>query len=337
MTRRYGSDRGDGWFWNEQPPTSILGRVRRHGLAFVGVDASSGRRMRTVLVPRELRDGIREALDQVPDPEREATPSGTGTSGRRAGSAPGSGGPELRSDVRWALEDAFPGGVLEPLWFDDSWLANGWNDLRKALAGLRDVAVLYERPPLEPTDWSFVIDDEGDEEDFPAWEEPGWDDQERSYGIFFVGPEGEDFRFEFDSEFPDDEGRLQPVEGVGRIGWVVAVSAVGPFALLRVRSLDTEDGMVLPPDIEQRLFDDEGRPQSEALFLREMLDERENRALDDLRERIVEALATQDVATLSDEEVAVRLPWLEASEEVLVARGPESSISVEDALFFRWI
>jgi len=62
ITRRFGSDEDDGWFWNESPPTSVLGRVRVHGLAFVGRTELSGRLCRTVLVPRELRNELRTIL-----------------------------------------------------------------------------------------------------------------------------------------------------------------------------------------------------------------------------------------------------------------------------------
>jgi len=388
VTRRYGSDEGDGWFWDEEPPTSTLGRVRLHGLAFVGIDASSGRRMRTVLVPRELRDMLRAALAKRPDGEWEGLRAGTEASGRGTRGASPPSPHEPRPDVRRALEGAFPTGVIEPLWFEDAWLHDAWERLEEALARLPRARLLHRRPPLEATDWSLVIDDEDDygddleddeeevgdeggdrsargrpgredEEDeserisareeaewddeereserISAREEAEWDDEELSYGIFFVGPVGDGFRFDFDSEFPDEEGRLHPVKCVGHIGWTVAVSAVAPFALLRLRSLDIEDGVVLPPGIEPRMFDDRGRPQSEALFLREMLDASDAGELDDLRERIVEVLRDHGIATLSDEELTVGVPWLGASDEVLIATAPERRVSVEDGLFFRWI
>ncbi|MEE8524313.1 MAG: hypothetical protein V3T72_10315 [Thermoanaerobaculia bacterium] len=62
VTRRFGSDDEDGWFWNEDPPTSVLGRVRLHGLAYVGRLAVSGRSMRTVAIPREVREPLAVAL-----------------------------------------------------------------------------------------------------------------------------------------------------------------------------------------------------------------------------------------------------------------------------------
>ena len=61
VVRRFGRDDTDGWFWNEAPPTSILGRLRLHGLAFVGRSATAGRR--AVVVPRELREPLVAVLE----------------------------------------------------------------------------------------------------------------------------------------------------------------------------------------------------------------------------------------------------------------------------------
>jgi hypothetical protein len=66
----YGNDRADGWFWNESPPGSVLGRLRLHGLAFVGVLAGSGWADRTVALPRELVEPLRAALEAEPPRRR---------------------------------------------------------------------------------------------------------------------------------------------------------------------------------------------------------------------------------------------------------------------------
>jgi hypothetical protein len=58
LTRRFGSDSGDGWFWNERPPTSTLGRLRLHGLLFVGRAALGGKRWKVGVIPVELRDHL---------------------------------------------------------------------------------------------------------------------------------------------------------------------------------------------------------------------------------------------------------------------------------------
>ena len=98
VTRRFGSDREDGWFWNEQPPTSVLGRVRLHGLVFVGAPAH-GRRTRTVLVPRELRERLNEVL---------AATGETAEAGEAPDHVPA---PALRPDLIEALDAAFSDGL----------------------------------------------------------------------------------------------------------------------------------------------------------------------------------------------------------------------------------
>lgn len=320
VTRRFGPDRGDGWFWDENPPTSTLGRVRLHGLAFVGVDASSGRRMRTVLLPRELRERLREALAGAGEPGAVVAPP------RRVG-------PEPRPDVEVALEDAFPDGEVVPVWLEGSWMIDAWGTLKAELSQLPGASLLHEHSPHEAVGWS--VDLGFDDDETASWRDLNWGEPERSYGLFFLGPEGEGFRFEIESEFLDEEGRLYPTSGVGHVGWAVAVSAVAPFALLRVRSLDTEEGVPSLPDIETRFFDEAGRPQPEEAFHRETLTEREGEVLDALRERIVAVLKGRGIATLTEEEVTMPIPWLRASEEVFATPGPEGSLTVEDGLFFR--
>lgn len=55
LTRRFGSEDDDGWFWNETPPTSVMGRLRLYGLAFIGRTAVDGRLVRSMVIPKELR------------------------------------------------------------------------------------------------------------------------------------------------------------------------------------------------------------------------------------------------------------------------------------------
>ncbi len=55
LTKSFGSQEEDGFFWDEQPPTSTIGRVRLLGLAFVGRAAVGGRRYKVVVIPEDLR------------------------------------------------------------------------------------------------------------------------------------------------------------------------------------------------------------------------------------------------------------------------------------------
>lgn len=55
LTRRFGSQEGDGFWWDEQPPTSPIGQLRARCLLMVGRAALNGRRHRIAVVPAELR------------------------------------------------------------------------------------------------------------------------------------------------------------------------------------------------------------------------------------------------------------------------------------------
>jgi tetratricopeptide (TPR) repeat protein len=69
LTRRFGTEEGDGWWWADDPPTSILGQVRLAGLLFVGTVAINGRNYRVAVVPVELRPLLAEIL-ATPGPSR---------------------------------------------------------------------------------------------------------------------------------------------------------------------------------------------------------------------------------------------------------------------------
>ncbi|GIV85440.1 MAG: hypothetical protein KatS3mg052_2447 [Candidatus Roseilinea sp.] len=80
LTRDFGSMDGDGWFWDEQPPTSCLGELRRRALLFIGrtarvKDGKPGKRMfKVAVVPKDIRALLLNVLSEMPtDAEEEAT------------------------------------------------------------------------------------------------------------------------------------------------------------------------------------------------------------------------------------------------------------------------
>jgi len=60
--RRFGADDRDGWFWMEDAPTSVLGRLRLHSLVFVGKARVNRRRCRVAVVAEELREPLKVLL-----------------------------------------------------------------------------------------------------------------------------------------------------------------------------------------------------------------------------------------------------------------------------------
>lgn len=337
VARRFGSDDGDGWFWDEEPPASVLGGVRIHGLAFVGADRDA-RAARTVLVPRELREGLEHVLagtgTDVPETE---VPEGEYPEDTAA--------PDLRRELVDALSMAFPDGVVEPL-LDTFDMEVIEGEVRKELDGLEGAGLHYWRTLAGEESWhlpkGFDWEDpregeewEGEEDREDGDEMEGWE-PETSYALFFLSPRGEGFQFEIDGEFMDEEGGLYPTKGVGRIGWAVAVSGIVPYALLRITSIDTEDYFgPSRPDLQSRYTDTAGRPMGEDEVFRDMLGAEERGLLDELRLEIVRILESSGIPCLSEEELGTPLPWLEAAESVLVRRKEEARLTVEDALFFQ--
>jgi hypothetical protein len=326
LTRRFGGDDGDGWFWDEDPPTSTLGRVRLHGLAYVGVPAE-GRRMRTVLVPQELRNALGEALT---DETREALSEGAGGESRSLS--------EERSalgDLARALEDAYPDGVIDVVWEEDE-VDAPHDALRRSVADIPDAQLLYDSSEDGGAGPSWAQDDEDflDDGDDEFW---GWDDIQRSYRVFFVSPRGMGFEFPVEHEIVDEQGHEEIETGTGRVGLAVAVSYVGPFALLRVTSLETTgEGVISSPDIELRMFDEEGRPVPADRVLLEVLGEEERRRMEEVREALVNVLESSGHAVLGDEDLRRPVPELDAESNILVGVD-EGSLTVEDAFFFRYL
>jgi hypothetical protein len=74
LERELGTADEDGFRWDEEPPTSVVGRLRARGLCYVGRAALGDNprsRSRVVLVPVDLRAPLAEALARCPRPESE--------------------------------------------------------------------------------------------------------------------------------------------------------------------------------------------------------------------------------------------------------------------------
>lgn len=337
VTRVFGNDDDDGWFWSEEPPTSVLGRVRIHGLVFVGATRTA-HATRTVLVPRELRQGLEHALALAGADIREEGHRGEGH--RKDMTAP-----HLRPELVEALNAAFPAGIVEAVWhgFDLEAVEDG---LRSKLAGLEGASLLYRRTLEGDETWDppegFDLEDpaKGDEDEWRREEWGGEDelggyDPGRSYALFFLSPRGEGLQFEIQGDFMDEAGHVHPTKGVGRVGWVVAVSGLAPFALLRVTSLDAEERFGLSsPDIQSRYVDAAGMPMGEDEAFLDMLGPEGTALLDDLRRGIARALESLGITTLPEEELRQPVSWLVADETTLVGPEEETPLTVEDALFF---
>ena len=50
----------DGWFWVDEPPQTPLGRLRVRALLFIGRSNISGEDHTVAVIPKELREPLRE-------------------------------------------------------------------------------------------------------------------------------------------------------------------------------------------------------------------------------------------------------------------------------------
>jgi len=62
ITRKFGTEEGDGYYWENSPPTSPLGRLRLTCLVFVGRATVEGKRVRVAAVPADLRQVLHELI-----------------------------------------------------------------------------------------------------------------------------------------------------------------------------------------------------------------------------------------------------------------------------------
>jgi len=65
LTREFGSQDGDGLFWNEQSPKSPIGQVRARGLLFVGKAGIGGRNYKVAVIPKDLREMLASILSDA--------------------------------------------------------------------------------------------------------------------------------------------------------------------------------------------------------------------------------------------------------------------------------
>lgn len=66
LSRKYGSEKKDGYWWLDEPPTSILGRLRLAGLLYVGMTVVDGRSTKVAVIPIDLRPLLHTIL-KLPD------------------------------------------------------------------------------------------------------------------------------------------------------------------------------------------------------------------------------------------------------------------------------
>lgn len=226
-----------------------------------------------------------------------------------------------------AIRDAWPDGVIGMLvdW-DDAPFWKVYPKLKAALSRIRRGAVFYEREPEGGPRWSETSN--------PDEDPPDWHDESRSYGLFFVSSNDERLEFATDTIEPDEEDVERRFQGEGRIGHVVAVSLVAPFAVVTLDQMEVfENGSQSEPDIEPHIFGLDGRKLDPDDHYRELVDEAGFATLSGLRAEIVRILGKFAVVVIPEADLERPVRWLRASEDVVVGEP----ITVRDAFFFRGV
>jgi len=143
--------------------------------------------------------------------------------------------PDLPQPIVAALRKAYPDGLIEmPIVDEEDQFWDIYDELKHSLSKLKGATLIYEREPQRESHWNPESD--------PDEDPPDWDENSRSYHVFFLSPNGRRFKYEteqeqleedeFDGEDGEDlegeelgdetePGPARSVKGQGRIGLAV--------------------------------------------------------------------------------------------------------------------
>jgi len=252
----------------------------------------------------------------------------------RMSKKPKNAGAHLRADVREAIERLWPEGVLElncdP---DESYFHTVHPRLARAFQRIPNTQPPREHEANPEPVWY----------DSDRWEDPPDDiPPSRSYHRFFISPRGEDFEFEIEPEDEpefsgDDAGEddffLEPASGSRRIGWLVAISLLAPFAVIELADVSAyDDGGWSEPEIESCCQTLEGETTSLESIFREHHGAEAYQTLVGLRRKLSAILEKWGIAVLPAEEWRKPVPSLQAGEACMTV--VKNKVRVLDAFFF---
>jgi len=234
---------------------------------------------------------------------------------------------DLPEQLADAIRKARPDGIIDMPDMDDAPFWGVYPKLKTRLSRIPGTAVLYEREPHGGPQWSEASDPEEDP--------PDWDEESRSYYLFFISLLDDRFRFETDTIEPDEEDVEQRFQGEGRIGCVVGISMVAPFAVVTLDQMEVfENGSRSEPSVEPHIFGLDGRNLNMEEHYREMVDDEGLAVLRKLRTEVARTLNDFAIAVIPEEDLDKPVPWLRAGDEVFPGDAGEP-ITVRQAFFFQ--
>ncbi|MCX9011341.1 MAG: hypothetical protein OIN66_09480 [Candidatus Methanoperedens sp.] len=62
LSKKFGGEEEDSYFWESEPPASTIGSLRLHALLFVGKAGIGGRMYKVAVVPKDIREQLEEML-----------------------------------------------------------------------------------------------------------------------------------------------------------------------------------------------------------------------------------------------------------------------------------
>lgn len=237
----------------------------------------------------------------------------------------------IRSDLEAVLRESFPDGVIEmPVLDEASWLSDMYEVIVTRLQSIDDAELIWERDPE-----GEVVYDEGDnpEEDAPLYK-----DDDSSFYSFFVAPTAEGFTFETDTTQPvvDEDTGAEAEEvlyGEATCGCLVAVSLLGPYAVVKLNSVEEyEDGSCSDPGVEPYILDEDGNRARVEDYYGDLLGGEKLAQLVALQAEIKRVLTESGITVIPDDELAKPADWLKPGEKVFLEA---EEITVQDAFFFR--
>jgi len=228
---------------------------------------------------------------------------------------------EIPRELVAAIKRSWPRDVVEEFDTDESYFHEIRHQIERDLRRISGVSLVWQTEDVD----RGACDDE--DEALPSYSE--W----QSCHVFFVSPEGDEFRFEDETigEDPGD-GTETAFYGEGRFGISLTISLAAPVAAIGVSSYSHyEDGGYTIPDPMSSLHMNEetGIVISANEYFRDCLGQEMFQKLEILREQITSIVALRHISVLDESVLDLPVQSLKADQEVFVGKP----VCVRDAFF----
>ena len=228
---------------------------------------------------------------------------------------------EIPRELVAAIKRSWPRDVVEEFDTDESYFHEIRHQIERDLRRISGVSLVWQTEDVD----RGACDDE--DEALPSYSE--W----QSYHVFFVSPDGDEFRFEDETIGEDPEDGTETIySGEGRYGLSLTISLAAPVAAIGVSSYSRyEDGGYTIPDPMSSLHMNEetGKVISANEYFRDCLGQEMFQKLEILREQITSIVALRHISVLDESVLDLPVQSLKADQEVFVGKP----VCVRDAFF----